>query len=109
MGFFTGQRFRYKIEFGKRIAIYITVQLVKKDVKKRKGEKQMKSTYLKKKINLNKTTIANLNRVEMDALHGGTLPPLETTGCDTCGFSCTCPTGIKCTIILAKESLGGTC
>ena len=62
----------------------------------------MKSTHLKKKIMLNKTTIANLTRDEMDALHGGALDY-------TCGFSCTCLTWLKCTLILTKDSLGGTC
>ncbi|NIM12841.1 MAG: hypothetical protein GTO45_12025 [Candidatus Aminicenantes bacterium] len=63
----------------------------------------MKSRTLKKKLSLNKTTIANMNEKAMDKVRGGTATLLSTC-CITAGLSCTggaachLPTFCACTI-----------
>jgi hypothetical protein len=64
----------------------------------------MKTTKVGKRLTLNKKTIANLNRDEIAAVHGGEI---------TCGDSCDCSTiaceSVKCSISPPKGSDGGTC
>ena len=59
----------------------------------------MKTKKLEKRFTLNKETIVNLNRDEMEAVRGGE---------DTCGYSCSCSWTME-PDMPPKESQGGTC
>jgi hypothetical protein len=62
----------------------------------------MKTKRFKKRLGLNKKTIANLNKPDMQSLRGGTLHSYKTCAftraweCDT-AFTCTDPRMCECT------------
>jgi hypothetical protein len=48
----------------------------------------MKKKEMNKKLELNKKTIANLDRIEMNVIHGGILTTKPQTICDCTGDTC---------------------